>query len=826
MAGHSPSNSTKSPWNLHLAALKDEFPGRTREIDALASLLVGTPSSVPLPTSPDQRQPTPNPSSASLFGVDSEGAKIASTNPSNDANDIEFPKLYNADQISLDIGGSLTKVVWFSRGGEKGGGRLNFKRFETDGALDECLDFVDQLLDLEGGRSEEVLGTGRPSSEPRHAKVPRNQRTILATGGGAFKYKALIESRLNVIVQSEDEMECLLTGLNFLLREIPDECFSYDENRPEPMFFERITSDIYPYLLVNIGSGVSILKVSGEDQFERISGTSVGGGTLWGILSLLTPAQKYDDMLELSKQGDNKNVDMLVGDIYGTDYSRVGLKTTTIASSFGKVFKKPPAERKLTKAEDICQSLLFMISNNIGQIAYLNAQLHGIERIFFGGSFIRGHSPTMNTLSFAVNFWSRGKMRAYFLRHEGYLGAVGAFLKHTPKRLRSGSFYENFTLADRNTAASLSAVGTLDVVPKPLVSFPLLANPDTYQPDTMDLPSNPRLTQEWIDILERNLHQLVEMALTWSGNAFSEDRQGKAELFESTYRNHLARLRAEPHAYGTPSVRSLLILREQCLHEMGFFDIYEHVKKQEREAALAAFARVIEKTDVISDPQERLTELIENVAAGNMFDWGSTKIIEMLKTGDLDFDSAKTKVKKSSKWWQVSTLVNRLVNEPAPKRVVIFVDNSGADIILGILPFVRAFIQMDSYVILAANTYPAVNDVTVSELHEILAIVSNDDRVLGEAYRNGKLRCLGTGSGAPCLDFRRIDRDLAEETLAADFVIVEGMGRAIHTNLNAEFTVESLKIAVFKNRSVADYVGADMYDGLCLYGRGQGKKSH
>lgn len=29
-------------------------------------------------------------------------------------------------------------------------------------------------------------------------------------------------------------------------------------------------------------------------------------------------------------------------------------------------------------------------SNNIGQIAYLNAQQHGLKRVYFGGCFIRG----------------------------------------------------------------------------------------------------------------------------------------------------------------------------------------------------------------------------------------------------------------------------------------------------------------------------------------------------------------------------------------------------------------------------------------------------
>lgn len=105
------------------------------------------------------------------------------------------------------------------------------------------------------------------------------------------------------------------------------------------MHFAEARADIYPYLLVNIGSGVSMIKVSGPKRYERIGGTSLGGGTLWGLLSLLTGARTFDEMLHMADIGDNSAVDMLVGDIYGTDYSKIGLKSSTIASSFGKVFK-------------------------------------------------------------------------------------------------------------------------------------------------------------------------------------------------------------------------------------------------------------------------------------------------------------------------------------------------------------------------------------------------------------------------------------------------------------------------------------------------------
>lgn len=113
----------------------------------------------------------------------------------------------------------------------------------------------------------------------------------------------------------------MTAGLDFLIREVPNEVFSYRELQPsgddsdaasppnmethaESMVFEEIVTDtsaIYPYLLVNIGSGVSILKVTADGEFERVSGTSCGGGTLWGILRLLTPAKSFDEMLKLSE---------------------------------------------------------------------------------------------------------------------------------------------------------------------------------------------------------------------------------------------------------------------------------------------------------------------------------------------------------------------------------------------------------------------------------------------------------------------------------------------------------------------------------------------
>ncbi|PWY68160.1 pantothenate kinase [Aspergillus vadensis CBS 113365] len=337
--------------------------------------------------------------------------------------------------VAVDIGGSLAKLVYFTRELDSvdNGGRLNFINFETS-RIDLCIDFIKQL-------KEEHEKLGGPSGDAL---------CVMATGGGAFKYYDKLKEALNVDIIREDEMECLITGLDFFITEIPNEVFTYSET--EPMQFAEARPDVYPYLLVNIGSGVSMIKVSGPKQFQRVGGTHLGGGTFWGIMSLLTGARTFDDMLAMADRGDNSGVDMLVGDIYGMDYSKIGLKNTAIASTFGKVFRmknqtepndldgesssngeagRTNGEPKF-QHEDMSRSLLYAISNNIGQIAYLQSEKHQVKHIYFGGSFIRGHRQTMNTLSYAIKFWSKGEKQAYFLRHEGYIGAVGVFLRRQP----------------------------------------------------------------------------------------------------------------------------------------------------------------------------------------------------------------------------------------------------------------------------------------------------------------------------------------------------------------------------------------------------------
>ncbi|PKU73287.1 Pantothenate kinase 2 [Dendrobium catenatum] len=72
----------------------------------------------------------------------------------------------------------------------------------------------------------------------------------------------------------------------------------------------------------------------------------------------------------------------------------------------------------------------FKLALTIGAVSFLVASLLRLKRVYFGGSYIRGHASTMDNISYAIDFWSKGQMHAIFLRHEGFLGALGALLSN------------------------------------------------------------------------------------------------------------------------------------------------------------------------------------------------------------------------------------------------------------------------------------------------------------------------------------------------------------------------------------------------------------
>ncbi|XP_045659439.1 4'-phosphopantetheine phosphatase isoform X3 [Ursus americanus] len=584
--------------------------------------------------------------------------------------------------------------------------------------------------------------------------------------------------------------------------------------------------NIFPYLLVNIGSGVSIVKVETEDRFEWIGGSSIGGGTFWGLGALLTKTKKFDELLHLASKGQHANVDMLVQDVYGGAHQTLGLSGNLIASSFGK---SATADREFCK-EDMAKSLLHMISNDIGQLACLHARLHRLDRVYFGGFFIRGHPVTMRTITYSINFFSKGEVQALFLRHEGYLGAIGAFLKGAEQdNPNQYSWGENYAGSSGLMSSSpelcptqRARSGTFDLLEmdrleRPLVNLPLLLDPSSYVPDTVDLTDDALARKYWLTCFEEALDGVVKRAV--ASQPGSVDATERAEKFRQKYWGKLQTLRHQPFAYGTLTVRSLLDTREHCLNEFNFPDPYSKVKQKENGVALKCFPRVIRCLDALGW-EERQLALVKGLLAGNVFDWGAKAVSDVLES-DPQFGFEEAKMKLQERPWLVDSYSKWLqrLKGPPHKCALIFADNSGIDVILGVFPFVRELLSRGTEVILACNSGPALNDVTYCESLIVAERIAAMDPVVHSALREERLLLMQTGSSSPCLDLSRLDKGLAMlvRERGADLVVIEGMGRAVHTNYYAALRCESLKLAVLKNSWLAERLGGRLFSVIFKY---------
>uniref|UniRef100_A0AAR2KK68 4'-phosphopantetheine phosphatase n=1 Tax=Pygocentrus nattereri TaxID=42514 RepID=A0AAR2KK68_PYGNA len=637
-----------------------------------------------------------------------------------------FRNLENAKRFAIDI---VAKVRSFDHTHDSDGeplyeisvqeeitARLHFIKFENT-YIETCLDFIkDHLVNTE-------------------------TKVIKATG-----------------VDKEDEMTCLIKGCNFVLRNIPHEAFVYAKHADSEFRFQNTHPDIFPYLLVNIGSGVSIVKVESEDKYERIGGSSIGGGTFWGLGALLTKTKRFDELLQLASKGQHTNVDMLVKDIYGGAYGSLGLTGDLIASSFGK---SATADKEFSK-EDMAKSLLHMISNDIGQLACLYARLHNLTRVYFGGFFIRGHPVTMHTITYSINFFTKGEVQALFLRHEGYLGAIGAFLKgaeeDNPNQYSWGENYAGssglMSVSPDLNPMQRARSGTFDMLEmdrleRQLVNLPLLQDPSSYIPDTVDLTEDALAREYWLYCFEEALDGVVKRAV--ASQRDQPEAAERAEKFRQKYRHKLQTLRHQPFAYGSLTVRSLLDTREHCLNEFNFPDPYS-----------------------------------------------KCCIVMVVNVYHCFFIERPWLVDAYNQW------IERLKGPPH-KCALFFVDNK--------------LLIRGTEVVLASNSGPALNDVTNSELQIVTERIAAMDPVIQAAVKEDRLTLVQSGSSSPCLDLSRLDKVLATvvRERSTDLVVIEGMGRAIHTNYYAMLSCESLKLAVIKNSWLAERLGGKIFSVVFKY---------
>lgn len=380
-----------------------------------------------------------------------------------------------------------------------------------------------------------------------------------------------------------------------------------------------------------------------------------------------------------------------------------------------------------------------------------------------------------------------------------------------------------------------------------------------YDPPADADPSTRVGKEKWIEVFRASIPEFSRRA---ASDPRVADAAALARRFAASFDADLDRVASGDHASlfeGAPTVLKLCGLRDRALRDLGFEDCFLNVKTAENARALATLPAVLREIDAIRDPGARIEALVRGVFAGNVFDLGAAASAARHADGDGGFEATRAGLKRRpwcvdhldafrDAWLASATDTSSLKKKtddvssetsfPSPwKKCVLFVDNAGADVVLGMLPLCRELLRGGAEVVLAANERPSINDVTARELRALLPRVAEAERlgfsggftknenenaslgVFQRALDANTLVVVSSGSDLPVIDLSRVSAELVDAARGADLVVLEGMGRGIETNLFARFACDALNLGMVKHPEVAQCLRGTLYDCVCRFAR-------
>ncbi len=351
--------------------------------------------------------------------------------------------------------------------------------------------------------------------------------------------------------------------------------------------------------------------------------------------------------------------------------------------------------------------------------------------------------------------------------------------------------------------------------------FPLLANPQTYEACRWDLVRDAAARDYWLGLFRSQFRSLMKEAIR-DAQARGQDvvnARARIEGAREAFVGYLDVVRHDPDVFGRLDIHQVCLARQRVLGQFGFDDPYLTTKARENRTALAMLPAVLAEIDAMS-ADLRPDRIVRGVFAGNIFDLGAIETIELFRQGRVNFPAALNDLKPRP--WLVDDLdpwVLRMERGPAYRAAVLFVDNAGCDVLLGMFPLARDLILRGTRVILTANTAPALNDITHDELVPLIQTIAGFDPVTAAALDQGTLTLVPSGNGSPLIDLAVVSPELGQAVTQweTDLVVLEGMGRAIESNYDARFSCDVLKLAMIKDRGVAQAMGGQPYDLVCRF---------
>lgn len=344
----------------------------------------------------------------------------------------------------------------------------------------------------------------------------------------------------------------------------------------------------------------------------------------------------------------------------------------------------------------------------------------------------------------------------------------------------------------------------------------LLKYPAQYSSASWNIHQDQAAREHWLGVYARAFAATLEAAEQSLVTNPQQLVQAIANARE-TFDKYLAQFRQKPDSWNTWGTLRLDQLRRDVLENNGLQDPFLRIKHQENVAACGEYSRLIRGHEKL-DETSLARVLTEGLLAGNVFDFTPDTKLNRYHTGQLDFFHTLDDLPRRP--WRVDDAdawQDYLVNARNLRKVAVFVDNAGADFVLGTLPLIRLLAKHGATVVLAANDRACYNDMTMPECRAVLQALAEDDKILEFLLRTRRLRLLGLGEGCPQVDFSRVP-PIANEVLAGtELLVLIGSARAVETNWQAAFTCPTLKIAALRDEWLAGQLGGKPYDMICRF---------
>jgi type II pantothenate kinase len=342
--------------------------------------------------------------------------------------------------------------------------------------------------------------------------------------------------------------------------------------------------------------------------------------------------------------------------------------------------------------------------------------------------------------------------------------------------------------------------------------FSLLSDPRSYATHDLNLVGNQQLRARWLDVFEKQFEEILSQAAFTYGRMSARSVSSAREQFSKT----IASLRQDDAAKLT--LNDLFLAREKCLHDNGLKDPFGQLKTKENLSWTEVYPKVVRHHRMLHG-DERWQSLIGGIFAAGLFDPFSKEMSELSDKREF-FVELKDAPPRPWLIDNFDTFKQDLQGAPPAKwtKAIFFVDNAGSDFVVGVMPLAREFALAGVKVVFAANETPAMGTITADEaatLIEQLAIVDDD---LAALIQGEMFEVVSTGAQGPLLDLANVSDELNNSASDTDLLIFEGMGKAV-VNISAEFSVDTLKVAILKDDHFASLAGGQFCDCVFQYHR-------